>query len=474
MKTTSVQDQISSAIVHNFNVVRIQDEITQLNLQDVCYIKAISQVDKVREFIGDPSKILGSPLTKHGEIAEQVEVGIRRAKDALQNKDFSATFDGVGRTAPEDYLINGIAVQSKFINGLNNNLSHVLEHMEKYSNFGRDGSFYHIPKDHFESIIKVYNGENVEGLSQKTIETIRSKISEIEAQSGRPFTEVVQPGISDYAEVQQGNITHTLDQHEQDLKQQNEEIRKEIHNNHSASLSEGLKAAGTAAAVGGALALGTSLYLKYKEGKNVFKGELSAEDWKEIGLNTGKTAIAAGVTGAAVYAMTNCAGLSAPIAGAFVTATKGISSLVQDLHSGEIAFAEFQMNAIYLCADSAGVGLATLMGQTLIPIPVVGAVIGSLAGKLVCHILLGEDQQLAKQMEESMQVFIADIDQKYHALINKINAEFDRIGDLRKIAFDLRSNVDLVDSSINLARAHGVQEHKILKNEEDLKAFLFD
>lgn len=474
MKTTSVQDQISSAIVHNFNIVRIQDEIAQLNLQDACYMKAISQVDKIREFVGEPSKILGSSATKHGEIAEQVEVGIRRARDVLQNKEFSATFDGVGRTAPEDYLINGIAVQSKFINGLNNNLSHVLEHMEKYSNFGRDGSFYHIPKDHFETILKVYNGENVEGLSQKTIETIRSKISEIEAQSGQSFTEVVRPGVSSYAEVQQGNITHTLDQHEQELKQQNEELKQTIHEDHSASLSEGFKAAGTAAAVGGALALGTSLYLKYKDGKNVFKGELSADDWKEIGLTTGKTALAAGVTGAAVYALTNCAGLSAPIAGAFVTATKGVGSLVQDLHNGDITFAEFQMNAIYLCADSAGVGLATLMGQTFIPIPVVGAVIGSLAGKLVCNILLGEDQKLAKQMEESMQVFLSDIDQKYHALVNKINAEFDQIKDLRKIAFDLRSNIDLVESSINLARAYGVKEHKILKNEEDLKAFLFD
>lgn len=474
MKTTSIQDQISSAIVHNFNVTRIQDEISQLNLQDTSYIKAISEVDKVRDFIGDPSKILGSPATKHGEIAEQVEVGIRRAQDALHNRDFSATFEGVGRTAPEDYLINDIAVQSKFINGLNNNLNHVLEHMNKYSHFGRDGSFYHIPKDHFETILKIYHGENVEGLSQKTINAIHHKISEIETQSGRSFTDVVQPGISKYAEVQQGTVTQTLDRHEQELKQQNEELKQKIHENHSASLSEGLKAAGVAAAVGGALALGTSLYLKYKDGKNIFKGELSAEDWQEIGLNTGQTAIAAGITGSAVYALTNCVGLSAPIAGAFVTAVKGVSSLVQDLHHGHLTFAEFQMNAIYLCADSAGVGLAALMGQTFMPIPVVGAVIGSLAGKLVCNILLGEDPKLAKQMEESMQVFLSDIDQKYHALVSKITAEFDHIKDLRKIAFDLRSNINLVESSINLARAHGVKEHKILKNEEDLKAFLFD
>ncbi|MEZ9922079.1 hypothetical protein AB4342_18280, partial [Vibrio breoganii] len=89
--------------------------------------------------------------TKHGEVAEKIEIAIRNARQALdQNafkpEEFTATFEGVGRTAPEDYIINGIEVQSKFINGINNNLKHVIDHMDKYDHFGRDGSYYHIPK----------------------------------------------------------------------------------------------------------------------------------------------------------------------------------------------------------------------------------------------------------------------------------------------------------------------------------------
>lgn len=58
-----------------------------------------------------------------------------------------------------------------------------------------------------------------------------------------------------------------------------------IHDKHQATLTEGLKAAGAAATVGGAISLSSSLYLKYKnEGKNLFKGELTKEDWKEVGL----------------------------------------------------------------------------------------------------------------------------------------------------------------------------------------------
>lgn len=474
MKTTSLQDQISGSIIADFNIRRVQEKIAQINLQDACFMKATEQIDIVREFISEPSKILGSVATKHGEIAEQVEVQIRRSQDALYNNEFSATFEGVGRTAPEDYLINNVAVQSKFINGLNNNLTHVMDHMDKYSNFGRDGSYYHIPKDHFETILKIHNGEMPEELSQKTVNAIKDKIEEIQIKSGKPFTEVVKPGISDYAEVQQGAVSQTLDKHQQDLMQQNEELKEAIQEKYQASISEGVKAATAAAAVGAGLSLGTSLYIKYREGKNVFRGELTSDDWKEIGLKVGITSVGAGLTGAAIYGLTNCAGLAAPIAGSFVTATKGLKSLVQDLHQEKITFVEFQANAIYLCADSAGVGLATLVGQMVIPIPILGSVIGSLAGKLACNLLFGEDRALARKMEESMQEFLGDINQKYMMLFEKINAEFKKIADFRRIAFDFNSNLDIVERSIDLANLYNVPDVKILKNEDDLRKFLFE
>ena len=132
------------------------------------------------------------------------------------------------------------------------------------------------------------------------------------------------------------------------------------------------------------------------------------------------------------------------------------------------------MNSIFVCADSAGVGLAALAGQTFIPIPVLGAVIGSIAGKFVCEILLGEDKKLAQKMEASMQLFLAKVDEVYINVVNKINSEFEKIADLRSKAFDLNTNISIVESSIALARAHGVEESKILRNEADLRNFLFD
>lgn len=475
MQTTSTQDQVYSAFVDNINVNRIKDEIINIDLQDACFVKAMEDIENVRNFIGQPEKILGSPLTKHGEIAEQVEVGVRNARDVLEGRLGTATFDNVGRLAPEDYLINDVAVQSKFINGAGNNLSHVIKHMDQYESFGRDGSYYHIPKDHYEIIDKIRQGESVNDFNERTLGSIRKKIEEIEAKSGKPFNEVVRPGVSDYAEVQQGKIVETLDNHEKSLEQRNEEIKDSIRDKHRPSLNEGLRAAGVAAAVGGALSLGSSLYIKHKkENKNVFKGEFNSEDWKEIGLNTLKGTVVAGVTGGAVYALTNCASLSAPLAGAFVTATKGISSLTQDFYQGNLTFDEFQLSVIFLCVDSAGVGLATVAGQTMIPIPVLGAVVGALAGKIACKILFDEDKKLAKQMEISMQKFTDEIDKAYQSVVDKINFEFDKIADLRLQAFDINSNVSIIESSILLANAYGVEEDKILKNESDLHSFLFD
>lgn len=274
-----IPDQVNAAIVGELNNQRIQDEVLKLVAQDAAFSNAIEQVYKVREFIANPNGILGSELTKHGEIAEQVEVGIRNARAALAQENMTATFDGVGRTAPADYLVDGILVQSKFINGINNNLKHVLEHMDKYSNFGRDGSIYHIPKDAYETVIKIKNGLPVDELSEKSKSAILNKIQAIEMQTGQHFDAIVKPSLSNYADVQLKKAPETLDNHEQKLNQQNEKLKDTIKNEHKPSWEGAAQAAVVAGAVGGVISLGTALYSKYKQGKNLFKGDFS----KKIG-----------------------------------------------------------------------------------------------------------------------------------------------------------------------------------------------
>jgi hypothetical protein len=467
-----IRDQLYGAIVGEIQKPRIVDEINNLNIQDANFSKAVEQIDNVRQFVGTPKHILGSQTTKHGEIAEQVEVGVRRARQALEGKDMTATFDGVGRTAPADYLIDGIAVQSKFINGTNNNLYAVLGHMDKYSNFGRDGSIYHIPKDEYEIIQKIINDEAVDGFRLKTIEAIKENVTRIETETGKQFTDVIKPGISTYAEVQQGRVHQTLDIHEKKLSNQNSIKREEIIQDHNPSIAEGAKVASVAGAVGAAVSLTTALYKKNKEGKRFYKGEFTKEDWKEVGIETAKGGAVGAVSGVAIYSLTNYASLSAPFAGAVVSATKGMSSLISDLNNEEINQEEFLELGMVVCSESAVVGIAAAIGQTAIPIPILGAVIGSVAGSMLVGTLGSGNKKTAYQIRKEINNYLNKLDDAYKKLVIEITAEFEKLGELTKIAFDLENNKRLLNSSIELANAFGVEKSKIIDSTVKLDAYI--
>jgi len=466
-----IRDQISASIIAEVNNTRFQKELAAQIAQDEAFVKAITQIDKVRAFIGSPEKILGNAATKHGEIAEQAEVGIRNARSAVNQEKLTATIKGMGRTAPEDYRIDGIAVQSKFINGANANLDYVLKHMDKYSEFGRDGSYYHIPKDHYETITKVING-NTDGLNTRTVNAIQAKVQTIEQKTGQAFNKVVEPSNLEYAEVQQGNIYKTLDKNQQEIEQKNQENKDNITYDHRPTLTKAAKATAVAGAVGGAVSFAGGLYAKHREGKNPFKGELTAKDWKELGISSLTGAAGGAVAGGSIYLLTNYASLSAPFASAVVSAGKGVASLASDYDAGNIDFDEFMNLGMMACADSAIVGLATAAGQTMIPIPMMGAVIGSIAGKMMAELITEKDQTLAQKMQQEMTAFLNQLDAVQQKVVAQINQEYDRLGKLTEAAFDLKYNQQLLEASITLAKAYNVDNRLIINNNKQLDDFM--
>lgn len=467
MKTV-IKDQVSGAIVEEINKKRILTEISKLNIQDKALSKALEEMNIVREFIGKPENILGSEKTKHGEIAEQVEVGITRAKDILNRENPSATFEGVGRTAPEDYLKNGIKVQSKFINGTNNNLNSVLKHMETYENFGRDGSFYEIPKDTHEIIEKIIKGEEVKGLKESSKKVILEKVKKIEEESGKSYFEVVRPGSSKYSEVQQGRVEKTITKHEKDLKNENKIKKADINKEYRPSLNEGLKATGAAALVGAGMSLTVSLY---KNRQKLFKGELTTEEWSEIGVTTVKDGGIAGVTGGAIYGLTNYAGMSAPFAAAIVSATKGVSSLVNDYLKGDINEDDLTELGIIVCSETAIVGLTTAVGQTIIPIPILGAVIGAIAGSILNNIL-NFNKKSGTTIEKEMNIAMEKLDKDYKFMLLRIEKQFEALGDLLSAAFSVENNLQLLEESMKVAYAFGVEKEKIICTTDELDDFM--
>lgn len=467
-----VQDQATGIVVQAINEAWVHAEIIKLAVQEAAFESAVEQIDKVREFLSRPQNILGSDLTKHGEIAEQIEVGIRNARQALAQETMTATFDGVPRTGPVDYLINDIGVQSKFINGTSANLRHVLDHLNKYPNFTADGSYYIIPKDTYEDIQILLNGGHIEGLKASTEDTVKALVKQIEEQTGKPFSEAVQSSIVDYPDVQVFKAPKTLDNEQQDLSTKNEERKDQIIDDHKPSLQRAVQAALVGGAVGGTLSLATGLYTKYKMGKNIFKGDFTATDWEEVGFDTAKGALGGAVAGGAIYLMTNYAAMAAPLASVVMSAAKGMASLADDHRKGDITFDEFVDLGLIVCAESAIVGVSTAVGQAMIPIPILGAVIGSMAGKIVAEFASGQNDKAAQRLRDDMEAFKAKLDGKLKEVLAAITVEFDRLSKLTDAAFDFHLNTNLIDRSVELAAAYGVKEDKIIVNEAALDKFV--
>ncbi len=469
--------QVIAGVVAADNLSTAQELERALNSQDRAFAQALREINHVREFVGTPENILGNSQTKHGEIAEQVEVGVRRAQDLLNHQSPSATFEGVGRTAPVDYRIDGVDVQSKFVNGLNKNLSSVLDHMKQYDHFGRNGSYYHIPKDHYELIQRISAGETVEGISSATAQKVQQQIRNIEQLSGKSFGEVVKPGISEYADVQQGKIHSTLENHEKGLDQEQKNLKESIRLEHQPSMEAMAKVALQGAAIAATLKVTFKIYEKHKQGRNLFKGDFTSADWQDLGVTAVEGGITGSISGASIYALTNFAQLSAPFAGSVVSAGFAISELGRRYMVGEITADQFLNLGQIACAEAAIVGIGATVGQALIPVPVLGAVVGTIAGRMLMSLckpfLAKESTRFQAKLEAYYRQSLAKIDHAYHEVINQIVAKYELLGELTKAAFDPAKNTALrLQASIELAEAYNVPQSEIIHNIDELDAFM--
>lgn len=226
------------------------------------------------------------------------------------------------------------------------------------------------------------------------------------------------------------------------------------------------------AAFGATFALGTGIYRKYRDGKNIFRGEFDTEDWQDVGLDTLKGAAIGGVSAGAIYTLTNYASMGAPFASALVTAAKGVGSLTMSYQRGEIDLDEFTDLGLIVCAESAIVGTMTIAGQTLISVPVLGALIGSISGKFLVTVAKNLDRKTSQALQAKMDDFNRRLNDIEQGALKRILSEFEALGELTTAAFNVENNRQLLEASITLAQAYGVDKNKIIKNADDLDAFM--
>ena len=337
-----------------------------LTKQDQAFWEALGELQAVCEFVGLPEHILGSANTKHGEIAEHVHVGVRRAFDLLHQRTPSTSFEGVPRLNRADYLDGGQEIQSKFHDGLRNTLEGVRSHAEQYEDFVSSGGRYHIPKDQAEQLRQCLESGTMDGLANRSVERIQQVVENLQRTTGRPVEDLVGPSESRYDEVQQAQIHETIKDREDRLTDKNKELKDKAHGEHDPSLTGAATAAAIGAAAGGGVRLAQAVWVKYRDGKNLFQGDFSAEDWKDIELDTAQGAGTGAVAGATLYLLTNSTDLAAPFAGTLVSSMMGIGDLLGYYHAGEIDGEQFVDSSFEVAAEAAIVGLSAAAGQTLI------------------------------------------------------------------------------------------------------------
>lgn len=74
--------------------------------------------------------------------------------------------------------------------------------------------------------------------------------------------------------------------------------------------------------------------------------------------------------------------MSAPLAASFVSSSYGVARLYASYKKGEISEEDMIEQGEILCFDTSLNLLGSVIGQTLIPVPVLGAVIGSISANV--------------------------------------------------------------------------------------------
>ena len=456
-----IEDEARNVILNKDNASKILD-----------YAK-----DKIEDVI---VKNRGGDRGVHGFIAEFAEEGIVNARRAIEG--LNPIVKVLNDNGPADLLIGRNTIQMKFYNNLRDELEQSFFYNTKMKMM--------FPKDHVQVFEKIMAGAkevelNGKRLSSKQITDIRQIINDITESKGlTSYKSWMKSSALDYKDAQKNSINSLLDSEQKNiyktvkLKQQELNKKRLVAQKHALpNLKQANKVARNAAFLQGGLALMSSVYEKYKEGKNIFEFEQS--DWLDCGLDTAEGVIKGAISGYSIYGLTNVLGISAPNASALVMATYGMIDIVLKYRTTEITQDEF-MNLLTLnVMDASFATIGACIGQTMIPIPVLGSVVGSIASSLIWEIGKGilndSEQKIIQDYKENLNDYIKILDKHYLAIYNEIIEKYKKLGKLQDYSFDLSLNTKLsFEYSIELAEKLEIESTRILHNLSEIDSYFLD
>ncbi len=471
----STQEQGFAAWVDYLNQLRLNELLAKLATQDINLEQALVELQKMKLDIAN--LILtnrGGEKGLHGYIAEAAEAGIENARNLVKGLEEACKW--INDNGPVDLLRDGVEIQQKFKqSGGHFGLEYVKEHLEKYPNFLKNGGKYQIPKDFYQELKQLLAMSQEEAAKEST-STYRlwKWVQKFFAESGIAPDDL-EPSLLDYDDVKKGTIDKTVQREEEKIKETDQRRRDEAYKASKPTLKQGAQAAAVGAAAEGGMAFCLDIVKKRKQGKRL--AEFTAEDWQEVGIDTARGTAQGGIRGGAIYAMTNFTATPAAVANALVTASFGVAAQAYQLQQGNITQEDFIVNSEVLCLDVSVSAVASLLGQTLIPVPVLGAIIGNMAGMFMYQIakdhLSEKEQVLIQNYRESFAALNKMLEERYQQLIAKLKKELAKYTSMLELAFDRDVNIAF-DGSIALADYAGVAQDRVLRSKSDIDNYFLN
>lgn len=476
------QEQAVASWINYLNQVRLDRLMEALQKEELNLNEAMSTIGETLKTISrdivNNGKGRGGQYGMHGFIAEVAECGIGNAREQIEGK--APIYEWINDNGPEDLRRGATLIQQKFVNGGGHlSLQAIRMHLNAYPDFLDNGGVYQIPEDHYEKIKWLLS------ISEKEANKMPTSTGDFSLKQWREVHEFfkngdipldkVEPSKLKYSEVQKGTYEQTFSKEKDSLRKRNQERKEQAYNKSKPTLSEGAKATAAAAAIEGAMALCLGIAEKRKSGKKF--NAFDEEDWKEIAATTGKGTLKGSIRGASIYTLTNFTATPAAVASAMVTATFGIAEQAYQLKQGNVNEQRFIENTEMLCLDASVNALSSFAGQILIPVPVLGAVIGNTVGTMMYQIakdnLSAREQKIFEEYAEAVRQLDVSLQDQYQEFVDEIGKDTKLFMELLNRAFapDIRV---AFEGSIDLAKSCGVPVDEILDSKEKIASYFMD
>ncbi len=466
----SNQEQATACWVAYLNQVRMQRLAEAMQNQDINLKDAMDTLDQAfqviqKDFIEGNR---GGRSGKHGFIAEVAEVGIGNARRALEGK--IKGFEWIDDNGPDDIIWDGVRIQMKFYNSGNHlSLQAIQKHLEQYPDYLKQGKRYMIPLDHYEKIkeLLAMPADVANKKSTQTEDFSLKQWKEVHEffEKGDIPLDKIEPSQLSYDSVQVGKVADTFEQEEASIKFEDKAIRAEKAEAYKPSVEEAAKVAAFSAALEGVSVFVIEVRKKQSAGKRI--KDFNSTDWEDILKKSGIGVVKGGVRGGAIYGLTNMFNAPAAAANAVVTAGFGVAEQAYLHRNGRISDIEFLQNAELVCVDSAVSMLSAMLGQAIIPVPVLGAVIGNTVGNILYQTA---KDGLARQEMEILEGYVNEIgelyerlDEEYQQYVIRLCDDLQQYYNLLNMAFYPNPSIAL-EGSIAFAKYMGVPDELILTN----------